>query len=109
MAISVNMLRFIDLTERQPRLKNGQPAHQTTGVVSPNWIQRETSPVAQACRPSAGIMCAIARRNTGRVSTAPIQKRRVMSSSSVFSSSSPASAFAFIGSNAIPHFGHSPG
>ena len=25
--------------DAQPRVKNGRPAHSTTGVASPNWIQ----------------------------------------------------------------------
>ncbi|CEG07155.1 hypothetical protein BN961_00537 [Afipia felis] len=33
-AINVNMLRFHVATERQPRTKNGAPAHSTTGVAS---------------------------------------------------------------------------
>ncbi len=29
-------------SEVQPRAKNGQPAHSTTGVLSANWIQTES-------------------------------------------------------------------
>ena len=38
-AISVNMLRLRVTSERQPRAKNGAPAHSTTGVASANEIQ----------------------------------------------------------------------
>jgi hypothetical protein len=38
-AISVNMLRWRLTTDAQPRWKNGQPAHSTTGVAKTNWIQ----------------------------------------------------------------------
>ena len=33
-AISVNMFRFMVRTDVQPRSKNGQPPHSTTGVAS---------------------------------------------------------------------------
>ena len=36
MAISVNMLRLRLMSDAQPRSKNGQPAHSTTGVASTN-------------------------------------------------------------------------
>ena len=51
-------------------------------------------------------MCAIASTNTGSVSAAPIQNRRVMSVSSEFSSSGAAEMV--FGSKAIPLFGQSP-
>ena len=38
-AISVNMLRLRVTTDCQPRTKNGQPAHSTTGVASASCIQ----------------------------------------------------------------------
>ena len=49
MTISVNMFKCRVTTERQPRWTNGQPAHQTTGVVRANWIQREAWPSTQDC------------------------------------------------------------
>ena len=39
MAISVNMLRLRVLSDAQPRSKNGQPAHSTTGVASSSCTQ----------------------------------------------------------------------
>jgi hypothetical protein len=44
--------------------------------------------------------------NTGMLSNAPIQKRRVMSRSSAFSSST---LMEFFGSNVIPQIGQLPG
>ena len=38
-AIRVNMLRWPLFTEAQPRSKNGQPAHRTTGVARTIWIR----------------------------------------------------------------------
>ena len=40
-AIRVNMFSFMVRTEVQPRWKNGQPAHSTTGVASTSWIQAD--------------------------------------------------------------------
>ena len=40
-AIRVNMLRLRVTSDCQPRTKNGQPAHSTTGVASTIWIQFE--------------------------------------------------------------------
>ena len=40
-AMSVNMLRLRLTSERQPRTKNGHPAHSTTGVVRINCTQRD--------------------------------------------------------------------
>ena len=54
-----------------------------------------------------GTLCHIARRNTGTPKAAPIQNRRVMSRSSVFSSSFP--AMMFFGSSAMPQIGQLPG
>ena len=42
-AISVNMLRLRVTSDAQPRTKNGQPAHSTTGVARPVAIQFETA------------------------------------------------------------------
>ena len=83
--MSVNMFRCPVRSERQPRTKNGQPAHITTGVVSANCVQRDAAPMTQCGAP--GSKCAIASRKTGSVSAAPIHKRRVMSRSSPSSSS----------------------
>ena len=38
-AISVNMFRLRLTSDSQPRRKNGQPPHSTTGVASASWTQ----------------------------------------------------------------------
>ena len=92
-AISVNMLRLRVSTDCQPRTKNGQPAHSTTGVA-----KRELDPVRErADRRSRGRRrCArpSRARPPGRVSARPIQNRRVMSASSGLG---PVSAVAHLG------------
>src|ERR1043166_1899449 len=104
-AMRVNMLRWRLSRERQPRTKNGQPAHRTTGVVRTNWIQRDTSPDIQGG--AFGTRCDIARTKTGNVNAAPIQSRRVMSVNT--ESSSAVAAEMVFGSSAIPQIGQSPG
>jgi hypothetical protein len=42
--MSVNMLRLWLTTDAQPRWKNGQPAHSTTGVASTSWSHAENRP-----------------------------------------------------------------
>ncbi len=103
-AISVNMLRLRVTTDCQPRTKNGQPAHSTTGVASIScsqfevcWPMEWLSPVR--CPP-------ISSTNTGTASARPIQNRRLMSISSSFG---PASALASNGSSAMPQIGQEPG
>ena len=105
MAISVNMLRLRLSSDAQARWKNGQPAHQTTGVARANWIQAD---VAGGTRrwSTGNRWLPISSANTGRVSTSPIQNRRPMSASSGFG---PSSAVATSGSSAIPQMGQLPG
>src|SRR5205085_6599070 len=103
--MSVNMLRCRLNNECQPRTKNGQPAQRTAGVARTNWIQRDASPAIQAG--ALGIRCDIANKKTGKVRTAPIQSRRVMSLSS--ESSSGLAAEIVFGSRAIPQMGQAPG
>ena len=68
MAIRVNMFRRLRLrSEVQPRWKNGQPAHRTTGVARANWIQFDVWPGIRIARP---VRCPpISSANTGTVST----------------------------------------
>ena len=105
-AISENMLRLRFSTDCQPRTKNGQPPHSTTGVDNANSNQCSgrgaMSPFTRSGKNSAPI----ARTNTGSASAVLIQKRRVMSISSAFSSSAPV---AVMGSSAMPHLGQEPG
>ena len=102
--MSVNIFKCPVRTDRHPRTSSGAPAHSTTGAESASCSQRAGSLSSHAGAP--GSIPPIASASTGSASAAPIQKRRVMSRSSV--SSSPASA-TFFGSSAIPHFGHAPG
>ena len=97
------MLRLRVTIERQPRTKNGQPAHNTTGVDSANCSQLDSVWSIQGCVPKR---CApISSIKTGAVSTTPIHKRLVMSTSSGLG---PASAVARSGSSAIPQIGQAP-
>ena len=59
------MLRRRLTSDCQPRTKNGQPAHSTTGVLRTNCIQRDGSPSTQVG--AFGNRCAIATTNTGSV------------------------------------------
>src|SRR5882724_5292793 len=106
-AIRVNMFRWRVRSEFQQRTKNGQPAQRTTGVVKRNWIPwlRRGEIKCARCRPR--MKCAIASRKTGVVRIVAIQKRRVMSLASEFSSfGSPVAA---TGSRVIPQIGQWPG
>ena len=99
------MLKLRVLSEAQPRSKNGQPAHSTTGVASTNWIHTEIDIGTR--RWIAGKTCApISRISTGRASTRPTQKRRVKSTSSWLG---PLSAVTVAGSSAMPQIGQDPG
>ena len=90
-------------SEFQPRTKNGQPAHSTTGVAKTSCSQFElTSSVMRQAEQWPPISSA----TTGSASTSPIQNRRVMSTSSGFG---PLSAVTSNGSSAMPQIGHEPG
>ena len=106
MAISVNMLRWPVTIERKPRSKNGQPAQRTTGVARASCSHGSIVGPSQrpTGTPSIG---SIDMRNTGSVSAAAIQNRRVMLRSS--GSSSPVSSCRVFGSKSMPHFGQAPG
>ena len=106
MAISVNILVERFTTEVQPRWKNGHPPQSTTGVASSNSIHGSPPAGSACCTSIPGNMSAMATPSSGAVSTRLIQKRRVMSRSSGFSS---ASALTVRGSSAIPQIGHAPG
>ena len=97
-------LRFT--TDAQPRSKKGRPAHSTTGVAQTSWIQFDTDRLTTAVTWVPTTISAIASRNTGNPNPAPIQNRRVMSSSSGLGGSSGETV---LGSRAIPHSGQLPG
>ena len=104
-AIRVNMFSFIVRTDVQPRSKNGQPAHSTTGVARTSWIHADA--VAEITSCSAGNRSPpIPRTSTGTDSATPTQNRRVMSASSGLG---PVSAVTMTGSSAIPQIGQEPG
>ena len=48
MAISVNMLRLRVTTDCQPRTKNGDPAHNTTGVAIKMFVDRSFGAIHQS-------------------------------------------------------------
>ena len=85
--------------------KNGQPPHSTIGDANPNSSHVCT---AGDARPSNDkpIISPIANNRTGTDRAALTRNRRVMSTSSGFSSSS---SDTIIGSSAMPHIGQSPG
>ena len=100
-AISVNMFGFMVLTDRHPRMKKGAAPHSTTGAARTSWIHAAQPAGTMACSGRPGIMSPIAYRNRGRVKTVLIQNRRVMSSSSLRSSSSETVS----ASSAMPQIG----
>src|SRR5438874_1743394 len=100
-AISVNMFGLARTTDSQPRAKNGQPPHSTTGVASASW-RRATTRGSIAC---GAAMPPIARPRSGRVSSALHTRRRVIAASSGLSPS----ALTARGSSAMPHTGQEPG
>jgi hypothetical protein len=106
MAISVNMLSRIVTSERQPRSKNGQPPHSTTGADSTSCSHWESRGAIRSCGGKCSRCGPMASTSTGSVSTAPIQSRRVMSRSSGLG---PASAVTVRGSSAMPQIGQLPG
>jgi hypothetical protein len=105
-AIRVNMFGLRLTIEAQPRSKKGQPAQSTTGVEKTSAIQLLTCGSIRPPSPMPRSMSPIASRKTGSPSAAPIQKRRVMSTSSGFGRSS---SVAVRGSSAMPQIGQLPG
>ena len=103
----VNMLRLRLTTEAQPRWKNGQPAHSTTGVDSANWIQMESCGGTRSSQAEAGMWPPISSTNTGSV-----RAQRRSRTAGVMSASSwlgAASAVPSSGSSAMPQIGQLPG
>ena len=96
------MFRLRCTIDCQPRTKNGQPPHSTTGVASANSIQLGTKR-GTAC--GARQHARIAISSSGTVSATLTQNRRVMSTSS----DSPPPAVTTRGSSAMPHIGQPPG
>ena len=100
----VNIFRCPERSDRQPRASNGAPAQSTTGAQKMSCTHRATSPSIHD--DASASIPPIASTNTGKVSPAPSNVRRVMSCSSESSSAPPNAGFR---SKAIPHRGHVPG
>ena len=99
------MFRLRWTSEYQPRWKNGQPPHSTTGVASSSSIHEpKRLSIGEAM---AGMRCPIVKTSSGTVSATLTQKRRVMSASSGFSGSS--AEVTVRGSSAMPQIGQLPG
>ncbi|MGY4328695.1 hypothetical protein ACVWWG_003112 [Bradyrhizobium sp. LB7.2] len=98
------MLRLRVSSDCQPRRKNGQPAHSTTGVAKTSWIQFDSVGSIQLCGPAR--WPPISSTTAGSASAPPIQNRRVMSASSGLG---PLSRLATSGSSAMPQIGQLPG
>ena len=103
--IRVNMFRLRLTMEDQPRWKNGQPPHSTTGLANMNSITCSGRTLIKRWVNAGARSAAMAMTKTGSARTRPIQKRRLMSRSSALSSSASAAT----GSRAIPQMGQSPG
>jgi hypothetical protein len=105
-AISVNMLSRRLTSEAQPRWKNGNPPHSTTGVASASCTQIAVRPDSSFWSGVPGISSEIMKATIGAVITRLTPNRRVMSTSSGFTSSP---AVTTRGSRAIPQIGQLPG
>ena len=87
-AISVNMLGLRLTSDAQPRSKNGQPPQSTTGVASSKLQPVDVCGEIQPWTGSREMRPHGQQRAAAASATAPIQKRRVMSTSSGFGPSS---------------------
>ena len=102
----MNMFKWRETSDAQPRAKNGQPPHRTTGVAQSAWIQTCACGEIRRASGLLGIISPIASARTGAVSTRLLQNRRVMSRSSALS---PSSALGSERSSDMPQIGQSPG
>ena len=105
-AISVNMLRLRVTSDCQPRTKNGQPAHSTTGVA-----KRELHPVRQRRldpdRAQPARCAPISSTKTGSVSDqADPEPPRHVGEFGIGSGCRPST---ISGSSAMPQIGQEPG
>ncbi len=98
MAIKVNILSWPVFRDCQPRLKKGQPPHNTTGVARSNWIQLEPLPEIKCFKPCPPI----SNITTGIVNINAIQNRRLISRYSGLTTSETVTVS---GSKAIPQRG----
>ena len=77
-AIRVNMFKLRFATDCQPRTKNGQPPHATTGVASASSSQPRVRGEPSQSNETPGNSSPIATATSGTQSTALTRKRRVM-------------------------------
>src|SRR5882724_6492856 len=106
MPIKVNMFKLRWVTDCQPRTSKGQPHQSTTGVAKQSSIHPQILIGASILSGSLGMRSLIPIISRGIVRTTLTQKRRVMSVSSRFSSSSSETVR---GSRDIPQIGQFPG
>ncbi len=92
------------MSDCQPRTKNGQPAHSTTGVASTSRIQFSQPCGSRWSMPRK--WPPMSRITIGTLSATAAHSRRFMSKSS---SLGPWSSVASSGSSAMPQIGHEPG
>ena len=100
------MFRLRFTIDCQPRTKNGHPPQRITGVLRVSSTQVQIRWEAIFCSGCPGIISPIAAINTGIVRTRLARKRRFMSTSSGFGSSSDEIV---LGSRAMPQIGQFPG
>jgi len=93
-------------SDSQPRRKNGQPPHNTTGVARTSWIHTAARGAIKASKAGLAIWSAIAMTSSGNDNATPTAKRRVMSRSSGLAASPAAGS---LGSSAMPQIGQEPG
>ena len=103
--IRLNIFSFQVAKDRQPRTKNGQPPHRTTGEASAACSQPARVSPMRCMRARPGTNSLMVMASSGNDSATLTQNRRVMSRSSLSSSEAVASN----GSNAMPQIGHVPG
>ena len=99
------MLRYRFTTDAQPRWKNGQPPHSTTGVASASSTQFLAGPGIIRPRGLPGSISETMNSRMGSVASAETKNRLVMSSSSGLRSSTLTTR----GSRAMPQIGQEPG
>ena len=101
-AMSVNMFRCRLTSDRQPRTKNGQPAHSTTGVLSANCIQRDAIAVDPRRRAGNKMRHREEKHRQRERAADPEPARHVAQLGVVIIVRRRAGVF---GSSAMPHFG----
>src|SRR5262245_19334167 len=104
--IKVNMFGLAFWNDCHMRSKKGHPHQNTTGVASTSPIQFTVDAPSRWLTAASVSMAPIVTRTTGAPRTTPIQKRRVMSTSS---GSGLSVRSGTRGSSAMPQIGQAPG